>query len=192
VDPGSGASRPRGRLLLQPQPVALPRAEILNRVIAGAGTAQTQLGCLAVKVSTSLEGRVPPAGPSRISHGERRSPALDRPMLTVRNRQAPMLRARGGHGRRGPTRLGPGDNGRQLGRRVRFVKGYHLPRCQPLKAPRRLQVHSKAPLLLRRLNSLLYSATIRLSASSSITNVKSMGSSLGSASSSGRRSRVAT
>jgi hypothetical protein len=32
----------------------------------------------------------------------------DRPLLTVADRQMPMLRARRGHGRRGPTWLGPG------------------------------------------------------------------------------------
>jgi hypothetical protein len=54
----------------------------------------------------------------------------DRPLLTVRDRQMPMLRARGGHGRRGRTRLQPGGDGHNLNRRVRPVRGDHLPRWQ--------------------------------------------------------------
>ena len=61
--------------------------------------------------------------------------ALDEPLLTVRDRQLPMLRARGGHGRRGRTWLRRGGDGHQLGRRVGFVLGDHLPRWQGPKEP---------------------------------------------------------
>jgi hypothetical protein len=54
----------------------------------------------------------------------------DRPLLTVRDRQMPVLWARGGHGRRGPTALQRGSDGHKLNRRVRPVQGDHLPRWQ--------------------------------------------------------------
>jgi hypothetical protein len=54
----------------------------------------------------------------------------DRPLLTVRDRQMPMLRARRGHGRRGSTALQHGSDGYKLNRRVRPVHGDHLPRWQ--------------------------------------------------------------
>jgi hypothetical protein len=38
-------------------------------------------------------------------------PACDGPVLTVRDRQMPVLRARGGHRRRGPTALQHGGDG---------------------------------------------------------------------------------
>jgi len=38
----------------------------------------------------------------------------NRPLLTVRDRQMPVLRARGGHGRRGPTALQGGGDGHKL------------------------------------------------------------------------------
>jgi len=41
-------------------------------------------------------------------------PSSDRPLLTVSDRQMPMLRARGGHGRRGSTPLQRGGDGRKL------------------------------------------------------------------------------
>jgi hypothetical protein len=53
-----------------------------------------------------------------------------RPLLTVSDRQLPMLRARGGHGRRGRSWLRPGGDGHKLNRRVRLVSGDHLPRWQ--------------------------------------------------------------
>ena len=56
--------------------------------------------------------------------------SCDRPLLTVRDRQLPVLRARGGHGRRRPTRLGRGGDGRQLGRWARSVQGDTGPRWQ--------------------------------------------------------------
>jgi hypothetical protein len=56
----------------------------------------------------------------------------DRPLLTVRDRQVPMLRARGGHGRRVPSWLGRGSDGHQLNRRVRSVRDDDLPRWQAL------------------------------------------------------------
>ncbi len=73
---GSGGARSRGRLLLQPQPVPLPRGEVLNRVIAGAGTGTKPNRLPESEGEYELGRRVPLAGPSRISHGERRSPAL--------------------------------------------------------------------------------------------------------------------
>jgi hypothetical protein len=51
-----------------------------------------------------------------------------RPLLTVRERQLPMLRARGGHGRRGQQWLRRGGDGYTLNRRVRPVLGDHEPR----------------------------------------------------------------
>jgi hypothetical protein len=54
----------------------------------------------------------------------------DRPLLSVRDRQGPILRARGGHGRRGPSWLRRGIGGHKLNRRVRPVHGDHLPRWQ--------------------------------------------------------------
>ena len=60
----------------------------------------------------------------------------DRPLLTVRDRQMPVLRARGGHGRRGPGALQRGGNGYKLNRRVRPVHDDHLPRWQAAPAAR--------------------------------------------------------
>jgi hypothetical protein len=58
---------------------------------------------------------------------------LDRPLLTVGDRQLPVLRAGGGHGRRGRTRLGRCSGGHLLNRgRVRPER--HLPRWQGLPA----------------------------------------------------------
>jgi hypothetical protein len=54
----------------------------------------------------------------------------NRPLLTVRDRQMPVRRARGGHGRRGPTTLQRGGDGCKLNRRVRPVHDDHLPRWQ--------------------------------------------------------------
>jgi hypothetical protein len=56
--------------------------------------------------------------------------ACCRPLLTVSDRQMPMLRARGGHGRRGPTVLQRGGDGPNLNRRVRPVHDDHLPGWQ--------------------------------------------------------------
>jgi len=42
----------------------------------------------------------------------------------------PLLRARGGHGRRGRTRIWRGSDGRKLNRRVRLVRDDHLSRWQ--------------------------------------------------------------
>jgi hypothetical protein len=50
--------------------------------------------------------------------------------LSVGDRQRPMLRARGGHGRRGRAALQRGGEGHQLDQRVRFVLSDHLPRWQ--------------------------------------------------------------
>ena len=54
----------------------------------------------------------------------------DRPLLTVKDRQIPTLRARGGHGRRGRNRPQPGSDGHKLNRRVRPARDDHLPRWQ--------------------------------------------------------------
>jgi hypothetical protein len=56
------------------------------------------------------------------------------PLLTVRDRQMPVLRARGGHGRRGRSGLGRGGDGHTLNRRVRPVHDDHLPRWQGRQA----------------------------------------------------------
>jgi hypothetical protein len=56
--------------------------------------------------------------------------SLDRPLLTVSDRQMPMLQARGGHGRRGPGWLGRGGDGYHLNPRGRPVLGDYLPRWQ--------------------------------------------------------------
>jgi hypothetical protein len=60
----------------------------------------------------------------------------DRPLLTVRDRQVPVLRARGGHGRRGRLWLRRGGDGHKLNRRVRLVQGNHLPCWQAAEAAR--------------------------------------------------------
>jgi hypothetical protein len=56
----------------------------------------------------------------------------ERPPLSVGDREGPLLRARGGHGRRGRTALQRGGDGDKLNRRVRPVQGDHLPRWQVL------------------------------------------------------------
>src|SRR5829696_473895 len=58
----------------------------------------------------------------------------DRPLLSVSDRKMPVLRARGGHGRRGPTALHRGGDGHKLHRRVRPVRDDHLPRWQGPRA----------------------------------------------------------
>ena len=50
------------------------------------------------------------------------------PLLTVRDRQIPTLRARGGHGRRERTQLRRSSDGHKLNRRVRPVHDDHVPR----------------------------------------------------------------
>jgi hypothetical protein len=55
---------------------------------------------------------------------------LERPLLSVGDREGPLLRARGGHGRRGSRWLGSGSGGHKLYRRVRPVRDDHLPRWQ--------------------------------------------------------------
>jgi len=45
---------------------------------------------------------------------EQHSASADPPLLSVGHRQGPVLRARGGHGRRGPRWLGPGGDGHKL------------------------------------------------------------------------------
>jgi hypothetical protein len=54
------------------------------------------------------------------------------PLLIMSDRQMPVLRARGGRGRRGPTALQRGGDGHKLNRRVRPVHDDHLPRWQAL------------------------------------------------------------
>jgi hypothetical protein len=82
-------------------------------------------------------------------------PACDRPLLTVRHRQTPMLRARGGHGRRGRTLLPLGSDGHKLNRRVRPVQGDHLPRWQGPQAHGSCwgEGFEPGPVLLQRLRS---------------------------------------
>jgi len=55
---------------------------------------------------------------------------MHRPLLTVDGRYRPMVRARWGHGRSGPTSRGRGCDDHQLDRRARPVHGGHLPRWQ--------------------------------------------------------------
>jgi hypothetical protein len=59
--------------------------------------------------------------------------SVDRPVLSAIDRQGPMLRARGGHGRRGSTALQRGGDGYKLNRRVRPVRSDYLPRWQALR-----------------------------------------------------------
>ena len=56
--------------------------------------------------------------------------SMDRPWLTVSDRQMPMLRAGGGHGRRGRRSSKPGGDGHQLYRRAGPAHDDHLPRWQ--------------------------------------------------------------
>jgi hypothetical protein len=66
------------------------------------------------------------------------------PLLSVANPRLPIVRgpsaaharARGGHGRRGRRCSYRGGDGRQLGRWVRPVLGYHEPRWQAAAAAR--------------------------------------------------------
>ena len=60
----------------------------------------------------------------------RSEPPWDRPLLSVSDRRMPMLRARGGHGRRGSTALQRGGDGHKLNWRVRPVCPAHVPRWQ--------------------------------------------------------------
>ena len=57
------------------------------------------------------------------------SPAGDRPLLSVGDRQMPVPRARGGHGRRGSTALQRGGDSHKLNRRVR--PAFHLALREP-------------------------------------------------------------
>jgi hypothetical protein len=75
-------------------------------------------------------------------------PAINGPLLTVGARQAPVLRARGGHGRRGPSALHRGSDGHHLNQRVRPVQGGRLPRWQGLPACGSRQVGFEAASIL--------------------------------------------
>jgi hypothetical protein len=57
-------------------------------------------------------------------------PTCDGPLLSVRDRQMPVSRARGGHDRRGRSWLRAGSDGHKLNRRVRLVHAGHLSRWQ--------------------------------------------------------------
>jgi hypothetical protein len=63
-------------------------------------------------------------------------PSRDGPLLTLTTRQVPMLRARGGHGRRVRPWLRRGSDGHKLNRRVRPVRDGHLPCWQAAEAAR--------------------------------------------------------
>jgi hypothetical protein len=68
--------------------------------------------------------------------GDRRCPMLS---VVVGWDVAPMWpRARGGHGRRGPTALQHGGDGHKLNRRGRPVRDDHLPRWQAAPAARQV------------------------------------------------------
>jgi hypothetical protein len=60
------------------------------------------------------------------------SAAHDRPLLTVSDRQLPVLRARGGHSRRDPSWLRPGGDGHKFNQRLRPV---HDATCSLARAP---------------------------------------------------------
>jgi hypothetical protein len=64
------------------------------------------------------------------------SDRLDRPLLSVGDRQEPLLRARGGHGRRGPTALQRNGDGHKLNRRARPGHDDHLPCWQESQGAR--------------------------------------------------------
>jgi hypothetical protein len=90
---------------------------------------------------TSLEGASGTCRPARCyadlpGQTHRRWTAVD-----LGTRQAPVLRARGGHGRRGRTRLRPAAVGHQLGRWARLVQADHLPRWQAATAMRQESAH---------------------------------------------------
>jgi hypothetical protein len=81
-------------------------------------------------------------------------PTCDGPLLTVRDRQLPVLRARRGHGRRGRSSLWPGSDGHKANRRVRRVHDDHLPRWQGPQARGSLgEELEPGPMLFRRLRS---------------------------------------
>jgi hypothetical protein len=62
--------------------------------------------------------------------------SCSRPLLSVGDRQMPVLRARGGHGRRGPTAFRHGGDGHKLNWRVRPVRDDHCIFGKPPKAAR--------------------------------------------------------
>jgi hypothetical protein len=57
------------------------------------------------------------------------------PLLSVGDRQEPLLRARGGHSRRGRSWFRRGGNGHKLNRRMRPVCDDHLPRWHRFGVP---------------------------------------------------------
>ena len=73
----------------------------------------------------SLEGASRHSAQPRCYREWQLTASRDCPLLSVRDRLGPMLRARGGHGRRGPTALQRGGDGHKLNRRVRPVRGDH-------------------------------------------------------------------
>jgi len=71
---------------------------------------------------------------------------LERPLLSVGDREGPLLRARGGHGRRRPRWLGSGSDGHKLNWRVRPVRSDHLPRWRAAAGGAAAQgTHARAP-----------------------------------------------
>jgi hypothetical protein len=87
---------------------------------------------------TSLEGRpVSSSWPDATPIPQVRA-SLDRPLLTVSDRQLPILRACGGHGRRERSWHRPGSDGHKLNRRVRSVQDDHLPCWQAAGAARQV------------------------------------------------------
>ena len=87
---------------------------------------------------------VPASGPDATPMAQVRT-ACCRPLLTVSDRQMPVPRARGGHGRRGPTALQRGGDGHKLNLRVRLVEDDYLPRWQALVRARGSALLGRAP-----------------------------------------------
>jgi hypothetical protein len=84
----------------------------------------------------------------------------DRPLLPVSDRQMPVLRACGGHSRRGRTWLGPGSDGHKLNRTVRFVRDGHLPRGKSPEVARQENADHLERWCRRRLTPAYYSLSV--------------------------------
>jgi hypothetical protein len=79
----------------------------------------------------------PPVSRHATPMAQRRA-SRDGPLLSVEDLGVPVLRARGGHGRRGRTRLGRCSDGRHLNRTVGSDLDAHLPRWRAPVGARRL------------------------------------------------------
>jgi hypothetical protein len=120
------ASRSRRRA--DARPVALRRGRAADNGAELGGRMERVLGI--EPTSRAWKARPVPAFRPDATPMTQVRAACCRPLLSVSDRQLPMLRARGGHGRQGPSALQHGGDGHELNRRVRPVHDDHLPRWQ--------------------------------------------------------------